>query len=312
MISYEKLKELLSYDYHKLIKIHPTGAPQKISFSPGVYSVECWGAKGGSNTLVQTKVYGGNGAYTFGMVRFEAYRTIYAYVGLHSDTINVGLFGGGGGGDISGGGGTDLRLIEGDTLESLKSRIIVAGGGGGADENKENGGYGGGYNGGNSSFDNSFGASQISGGTGFYHGTFGKGGGISNRTGDSTAGGGGGYYGGGSGKTKIGFAGSGGSSFISGLDGCDAVLNDDSDPPTHSGLSSHYSGITFFNPIMIDGNSEMPSYNDDTFSTTFTNGNEGDGFIRIRLIHKLHYFSKIESFNYILPSLLLFIFILNK
>ena len=65
------------------------------------------------------------------------------------------------------------------------------------------------------------------------------------KTTDWGATGGGGYYGG----TSINGAGvsSGGSSFISGYDGCDAVLNNP-EQIIHTGKPFHYSGYVFSNP----------------------------------------------------------------
>ena len=287
MISFDQLQELLSDNYIKEIRVEPRNYSQRIRLSPGIYSVECWGAQGGSNpnnNKNDPQLYGGNGSYTFGMVRFETRQIFYAYVGLRPEGNEFITFAGAGGGDISGGGATDLRLIDGDSLKALKSRIIVAAGGGGAD-NYEDGGNGGDFIGGDSG--RSKGATQTSGGTGFYNGTFGKGGGVEKRLNDSTGGGGGGYYGGGSGITERGYSGSGGSSYISGLDGCIAVENDDSDPPTPSCSSIHYSSITFYNSIMINGNSKMPSHED--YSSLYERGNSGSGFMRIRMIERFDY-----------------------
>ena len=292
MISFENLTELLSIDAIRTIEVKPKGFPQDIKLFPGIYSFECWGAKGGSNPTPNRTdhVKGGNGAYTFGMIRISSPRVFYAYVGLHSDEARIeGVFGGAGGGDLSGGGATDIRLINEDSLRGLKSRIIVAAGGGGADI-LEDGGWGGDFIGGNSG--TSKGATQTEGGTGFQNGTFGRGAGTYNdinKTRDSNGGGGGGYYGGGSGQSEKGYSGSGGSSFISGLEGCVAVKDDESDPPTPSENSIHYSGITFYNAIMINGNSTIPSYHNT--SSIFSKGNEDSGFMRIRLIKKLPFYS---------------------
>lgn len=69
----------------------------------------------------------------------------------------------------------------------------------------------------------------------------------------------------------------GGSSFISGYEGCDAILeNSTEDNILHSGQSKHYSGYVFDDAVMIDGESSMPFYNGGN-----TNGNQGDGHARI-------------------------------
>ena len=65
--------------------------------------------------------------------------------------------------------------------------------------------------------------------------------------------GGGGYYGGTS--YQYAFAGSGGSSFISGYEGCDAVKNQSS--IEHTGQPNHYSGMIFTQSEMINGGSSL-------------------------------------------------------
>ena len=72
------------------------------------------------------------------------------------------------------------------------------------------------------------------------------------------AGGGGGYYGGGSGPSAVGGnnggLGGGGSSFISGHDGCNAILAESTESDIkHSSDSKHYSNLVFTNTKMIDG-----------------------------------------------------------
>ena len=66
--------------------------------------------------------------------------------------------------------------------------------------------------------------------------------------------GGGGYYGGTS--YYYAFAGSGGSSFISGHLGCDAV--EENTTIHHTGQSIHYSGLYFTQTRMINGSEIMP------------------------------------------------------
>ena len=74
------------------------------------------------------------------------------------------------------------------------------------------------------------------------------------------------------------YGGSGGSSFISGFTGCDAVSNDSTDI-VHTGKPYHYSGFVFSDGVMIDGDHEMPGVETDT-----ENGHEGSGYVRITLI----------------------------
>ena len=66
--------------------------------------------------------------------------------------------------------------------------------------------------------------------------------------------GGGGYYGGTS--YNFSFAGSGGSSFISGHEGCNALNK--SNGIQHSNTPFHYSGLVFTDTKMIGGNQTMP------------------------------------------------------
>ena len=66
--------------------------------------------------------------------------------------------------------------------------------------------------------------------------------------------GGGGYYGGGS-SIDIGAGAGGGSSFISGYFGCDAIAeNSTKGKIYHTGQSIHYSNITFVNTVIKNGN----------------------------------------------------------
>lgn len=229
----------------------------------------------------------------------------------------------------AGGGATDVRISDGasDDFNSLKSRIMVAAGGGGRfSDDSDGSGYGsadgeskGGSGGGLTGISGSgyysdycygLGALQTSGGkigsssTSVYcksgtnsgytdpdlvTGTFGIGGnhGIQ---GNNGTGGGGGYYGGSS-SGHIASAG-GGSSFISGHNGCNAIKEESTeDNIIHTGQSIHYSGLYFTNTVMIDGEGYkwtdkkegyvgMPSHSDNSIIT----GNSGNGYARITLV----------------------------
>ena len=250
---------------------------QTVVLNSGIYSFECWGASGCS---YYSKIKGGKGAYVFGKIRIDSKRKFYVYVAPEGKSYNERPFGGGGWGDLAGGGSSDIRLIKGDSFESLKSRLIIAAGGGGSDS-LEGGGSGGALEGKNSQSGYSKGASQTEPGTGFLPGEFGVGGGIRDGT-DRNGGGGGGYYGGGSGKTQGNYGGSGGSSFISGHFGCDAIFqNSTKEKIYHTGRPFHYSGFVFYDTLMIDGDSLMPGIASETQT-----GNEGNGFVRIRLISR--------------------------
>ena len=95
---------------------------------------------------------------------------------------------------------------------------------------------------------------------------------------------GGGYYGGGGSIWHSG--GGGGSSFISGHDGCIAI--DEQGTPTEDSI--HYSGITFTDTVMIDGNgyewtTQKGSYikMEDPYGN-YVDGKTGNGYARITLL----------------------------
>lgn len=246
------------------------------------------------------------------------------------EIFNGGGTGGNGGSTLgpSGGGATDIRLVKGSYNEfnSLKSRIMVAGAGGGGSfytygDNECAGGLRGydgnshdySENGTNTTtvdYDNARGrgATQISGGAGgsattsFYtspteSGSFGKGGSSNNNSYSYGSGGGGsGYYGGGSGNGTngggSGNGGGGGSSFISGHDGCDAITQASTENNiVHTGSSTHYSGLTFTQTVMVDGlgyswTTEKGSHSGQVQpdGTTTEKGHVGNGFARITFL----------------------------
>ena len=81
--------------------------------------------------------------------------------------------------------------------------------------------------------------------------------GYKNSTQDWGATGGGGYYGG----TSVEYTGAsgGGSSFISGHEGCDAIFSNSSEKDViHSHQPNHYSGFVFFSTEMKGGKEIMP------------------------------------------------------
>nr|WP_244870434.1 glycine rich domain-containing protein [Segatella albensis] len=187
----------------------------------------------------------------------------------------------------SGGGATDIRIISGNwnDFNSLKSRIMVAAGGagtGGGLPNEEAGSGGGlvgfdgqdyrgpnielryrGTGGTQTYAGNCQEVTETIGGisvkdTKLYQGGFGFGGDSYLEFYQGGSGGGGGYYGGGA-SCRGHVCGGGGSSFISGYTGCDAI--DESsieDHIVHTGQPNHYSGKVFTNAVMIDGGSVMP------------------------------------------------------
>ena len=179
---------------------------------------------------------------------------------------------------------------------------MVAAGGGGSDYTSSNYGYGGagggltGYNG-SSSTTNGYGTggSQTSGGFCYNSqsfssakGKFGMGGTYqaSSYDGANSGMGGSGYYGGGAGHYNR-AAGGGGSSFISGHSGCNAINSNGS----HTGQSIHYSNYQFTNTTMVDGEgyswtttkgskTGMPTHD----GTTTMIGNTGNGYAKITLL----------------------------
>ncbi len=210
----------------------------------GYYQIETYGAQGGGET-------GGKGGKSKGVIYLEKNEKLYVYVGcqggFNETSSNVGGYNGGGysGTDSTihsygGGGATDIRyfgegeLVQGDLLwnskKGLNSRIMVAGGGGGSISNWKSydvvAGGGGGLVGGNaastySENDAPTGATQTKAGDSLelsYMGSFGQA--IQVNTFGYGGGGGSGYYGGSNGYRN---AGSGGSSFISGYAGTNAI-----------------------------------------------------------------------------------------
>ncbi|MDE5638526.1 MAG: hypothetical protein K2I47_01810, partial [Odoribacter sp.] len=245
-----------------------TGAAQCVVLPAGKYKIEAWGAAGGT---YNGSIRAGYGGYVGGEINLAQAKSLIIFVGSRPiGATYYGGFNGGGrgntayGGSGGGGGASDIRLINAawNNFESLKSRIIVAAGGGGASNYGTNGGYygygghGGGLTGGNGSFSKccnggSFpavatGGTQTSGGVGLGRGSDGVG----------AAGSGGGYYGGNRATTgyhPVG-SGAGGSSFISGHSGCNAInASSTSSNIIHTGQPVHYSGLYFTNTSMTAG-----------------------------------------------------------
>ncbi|BCS85835.1 fimbrillin family protein [Prevotella herbatica] len=263
-----------------------TGASQTFTVQyAGTYRIQCWGAQGRCQ-----------GAYTSGDIYLNKGTNLYVYVGsagvqsstsLSSPTV----FNGGGGytsgcldyNNSTGGGATDIRLVNGswDDFSSLKSRIIVAAGGGGNIAPMTKPGYGGALTSADadgaypqSTFPSDYGT--VSGVTQTSGYSFGIG-----QTGNSGAnlsrsGGGGGYYGG----YAYHCAASGGSSFISGYPGCNAIsASSTSTNIIPTGSPNHSSGYIFINSSMIAGDSSMPSP-----SGSAEIGHLGAGYARITFI----------------------------
>ena len=256
----------------------------------GKYKIELWGAQGGSD---YSGVKASLGGYVSGNILLKAQEKLYVYVGesprygsmsCYISNPNTAFNSSHFGTCAVGGGATDVRTAIGsdwDDFNSLKSRIMVAGGGGGGIYIGNGGASGGliGYSGigFNSTVSYSIGTGGTQNGSSF---------GKSLR---ATTMGGGGYYGGygGSGANA-----GGGSSFISGHDGCDAIKEESTENNIiHTGQSVHYSGMYFTDTVMIDGEgykwtTEKGSYTGmPTHDGTGTmKGNAGNGYARITYI----------------------------
>lgn len=251
----------------------------------GYYFIETWGASGGTATCNDAVCgTGGKGGYSSGYLYLKNGEKIYIYVGgkgtdssVNTATVAGGWNGGGQGtydgndneASGAGGGATDIRYfgdttptasdLEWDSTLGLNSRIMVAGGGAGSAW-YQTAGDGGGLIGGQSIGGNGATAGVIQdaqpGGqtTGyqFGKGQDGSGGGADS---DGVPGGGGGYYGGQSLNTKPSSSvienAAGGSSFISGYAGSNAITS--ASDRTHTNNTIHYSGKYFIDGYMKPG-----------------------------------------------------------
>ena len=216
--------------------------PYEITFSPGFYFLECWGAAG--STIIDTDkngltvtANGGKGGYSSGVVVFQKTNKLYLHIGGSANITNAletsqplnntyngclndakNIY------DGMGGGATDFRTKSGNWSSNFDSRIIVAGGGGAgrayihSTNVNFTGGDGGGVEGepgiglicdsGYGTIENYF-TPQCSNSSLWHgNGSFGYG------YGGEWSGGGGGYYGGGS---VFNGAGGGGSGYIGNL-----------------------------------------------------------------------------------------------
>ena len=254
--------------------------------------------------------------------------------GTAKGSFGIGGFNGGGNGgadtydDIypescaGGGGATDVRLINSQSYKGLKSRIIVAAGGGsGMSVATNNQGGSGGDLAGIAPTNFVIPGTQTTG-------SFGKGEtGVSigcmytdngNFYGGATGGGGGGYYGGTTLKYEqlptttryVYSCGAGGSSFISGYSGCDAVAFDSQETSkiTHTGKSYHYSGFVFKRAVMKSGSMTFNKPG----STETELGHSGNGFIVITHVGLARACSNYHHNKNLLYNILLFTLISAK
>lgn len=264
--------------YYKGYAYEYTGAAQSFTAPvAGNYKIQCWGASAR-----------GCGAYTCGTISLTANKVLYIYcgqVGLNgsSTPITTWRFNGGGGhlqvsGDKNnntGAGATDIRTTKGNwnDFESLKTRIMVAAGAGGS-ITATYPGHGGTTTAPKAGIctniaDNHTidGPTQISG----YAFGYGQHGDNTSLTSDiGRAGGGGGYYGG----YAQDIYGTGGSSFISGHSGCNAIAsNSTSTNIIHTGKAGHYSGLVFTDTAMCGGGDSMPLPYQDDYGIGYNGGN---------------------------------------
>ena len=266
--------------------------PYDLSLRRGIYLFELWGAAGGKDHYHSDTALG---AYVSGKLVLLSTHDFKVYIGgkgmdgvYRRKECDGGYNGGGKGGYCasSGGGATDVRLNE-----KRESRVIVAAGAGGAERAAQ--GHGGEIQGiqGQCASDcsiptKSLPGTQTSGGSGGgssfgtgNDGSFGKGG-DGNTGNDGSSGGGAGYYGGGA--TTYCCGGSGGSSFISGHKGCNAILSEDDHTPTDQPI--HYSKIFFTDTIMYAGNQLMPNRYSDSL---LTENQPISGAFRVTLLQSL-------------------------
>lgn len=314
--TYNEVNEILSldtveFDYtgeYKEFKVLKTG----------YYKIEAWGAQGGSATYNSNSAQGGEGAYTSGYIYLNKGTILKIKVGGQGQSTNnttasssTGYNGGGFASfytnNSSHGGGGGATTISVDN--TINSNIMVAAGGGGAAVHtgypnySGKGGVGGALVGGSGNPTSSTCYSFGNGGTQTTAGTsslcsqggaawgsnsndtttnisagFGVGANYSqfnSGSGYAYSGGGAGYYGGQSGYHA---PGGGGSSFISGYAGVNAVTSASSTTLTNN--TKHYSGKYFLGGVMKAGNELMPTH--DGNSTMI--GNSGNGYAKISYI----------------------------
>ena len=293
--------------------------------------MECWGGAGG-NYLAGSKhanyPYYGKGGYVSGILKITLNMPseFYVYVGGVGATptecalgaIAPDAAGGWNGGGIGrgehtddeacggGGGATDIRITKTSNATtwketvSLRTRIIVAGGAGGQGRQDSRTGFAGGLWGLAPTIDNGndAGATIAKQNTGYAFG-YGQDGTYNNAN-ACTAGGGGGWYGGGTAQINTTYpeqGAAGGSSFISGHPGCNAI-----NPNTgaHLGASTkmtiNSNEYSFSSTVMIDGkgyqwttasqtssSSSKLMPNPATASSNYSSGqgNTGNGYARI-------------------------------
>lgn len=311
----------VTHDGNKYIFNYPCDfsvdcTPYLVKFPPGVYRFSLWGAEGGNSRKLNSPDMkdhaGGKGAFVSGEISLRTDTILYLYVGGKGEDLtgrekNVfgrgGYNGGGKGGyDIDeedgesgagGGGSSDIRILCENSIESLKSRIIVAGAGGGSvasdkaetltdkDGNKYRHSPFGGNAGTLEGFSNSdlaYPGTQKTGKFGFGIDGWNIGTNIT-KTGGSFGGAGSGYYGGSAEDLEklpsfdyYKTGGAGGSSFVSGCRDCNAVSRNPKDEVEHTNKRTHFSGYKFSKIVMKSGNEAFLSPNGKEETGHFGNG----------------------------------------
>lgn len=197
-------------------KFEYTGNIQSIKLQPGTYTLEAWGAQGGTSPSAMSGKTGGKGGYSKGTLQLDKTATLYIGVGGQGKTFNGGGTGYGSG--ANGGGATHIATADGElaSLSNNKNSILLVAGAGGGSQSR-GGGAGGGANQAGTEATEGCGAAGTAGTlTNGY--AFGKGG-PSHTGSDGCYGGagGGGYYGGDGATSDVSYVddkgGSGGSGY---------------------------------------------------------------------------------------------------
>ena len=249
--------------------------PFEVNFRPGYYRIECWGSgfhliRNHDGRSYDINVYG---AYTKGSINFVKEQKLYFYIGTTTGKFNSLRPEASTQHGWKPNGASDVRIENGDyyNFKSLKSRIMVAAGSGATDDLNGEFGHGGTLNGFN-------GIGNFSRTNGKPISSYFAPGGRQTKTNECTqktcipgdfglasynpdssdngAFGGSGYYAGST--SDVQGNGGGGSSFISGYFGCDAI-NESSEEGNiiHTGQSIHYSGLLFHDTQMKPGNETL-------------------------------------------------------
>ena len=222
------------YSFNYPCKNYSVCHPFEITFPPGFYFLDVYGASGTTLFLSGQQYDGGHGGHSSGVFIARKRQKLYLYIGasqnltfsdeILDNSFNGGLRGGFSAWDGIGGGATDFRTKGGEWYSNPESRILVAGGGGsGRMPGRNAEGYKGGDGGGSEGkpgpgyyCSSAYGTQTESkyptcqnSSVGHSNGRFGYG------AGGGWAGGGGGYYGGGWVDSG---AGGGGSGYIGGVE----------------------------------------------------------------------------------------------